>query len=517
VTSRIPYIARRRMLWIVAALILSGVLTGLYVQRAQPVYRVSAALSVDEPVGGALPDNVDAEDYAEQTISARHAQALEQVDLGPILARSDTGGSLRRFITPIVRAGELRRRLTVTVTDASLVEGVADEPDVVSTVFTISAVDSDERIASESLDALLAAYASTDVGMATADIDERLAATDDQIDQRMARVDAIEAELAELRTQNPETAESSSGAAERDAALAQSELAQLEAQLQALQTRSVAIDDALRDLDPRGALQRLAWSAGTISSERLIALQTLAAIQRGRAQPGDTDLARLESEELKVRSALEAEANGIMDRLAAAQAEYERLQTIHSLDYPDVVRMANTVSGLETAAANIGTVGLTGSEIRNIENLAREERQLEAELTRLRAGRDIARASALEIQSRVAQTPILRDRIEQLRVDLSIAEADLAAALDERETLELERGLIVRRSQPPLLLSNPPYPPELVATSRSSTIIAVGALLGLLFTIALVLVVERVDRRVIGSRTIVSISGKRPLAEIPSF
>ncbi len=513
----ISEIAGRRYLWILLALSLSAAATGFYAQQAQQEYQVSATLSIDVPVPTAALPTLNVNEFADQAIGERHARAVSELDVAGIVEAFDRDGALNRLITPAVRAAQLRDRASATRIDASFVDGIAGEPSLVSTIFTISVADSNQRVATAMLDALLSLHSKSRVDEATREINQQMLDLDDGLARNVAEIDALENMIADLRAENADALGNSTETGAREAAMVQSELVQLEARIQSLQSHGAAIGEALRELDPRGALRRSASDLGTISPERLIALQTLAAIERGRSGSGATGLEDLDREERLVRSALEQDANAKLDQFAVAQAEYERLQGLYPLDHPDVVRMANSVSGLETAAKNIDAIGLTNSEIRNIENLAREEQQVQAELTRLRVQRDDARALSSDVQSRLARAPILLDQIEQLTIDVSDAEAHYAAMLDERDALAQEYGMIVRSSEPPAILSEPPYLPEVASASRSSTIFGVGALVGLLLATLLVVVVEKLDKRISGAESIAAICGKLPIGEIPNF
>ena len=510
-------IGRRRYLWILTALLLSAAATGYYAQQAQQEFRVSATLSVDVPVAADVRPDFDIDAFADEAIATRHAQAVSELDIGQIIETYDGDRSFNRLITPAVRIAQLRDRATASRIDASFVDGIAGEPSLVSTIFIISVTDTNQRVASTMLEALLELHTEDRVEEATRDINQQLLEIDADLVRQAAEIDDLENTIASLRVENADALGNSTEAGAREASMAQSELIQIDAQIQTLQANSVTVSDALRGLDPRGALRRSAADVGTISPERLIALQTLVAIERGRAGSGGAsssveDLAR---EEQFVRSALEQDASSRLNELATAQTEYERLQTLYPLDHPDVVRAANTVSGLENASENIDAVGLTIGEIRNIESLAREEQQLLVELDQLRAQRDEARALSSEIQARLARTPILLDQIEQLTLDVSDAEDRYTAMVDERAALADEYGMIVRRSEPPAILSEPPYLPEVASASRSSTIAGVGALLGMLLALILVIVVEKLDKRIDGAQSIAALCGKLPIGEIP--
>ncbi|MEE9570728.1 MAG: hypothetical protein V3W02_03415, partial [Gammaproteobacteria bacterium] len=236
---------------------------------------------------------------------------------------------------------------------------------------------------------------------------------------------------------------------------------------------------------------------------------------RGQYGSGHPDVLRLDAETRVVRTELELEAGIATQELRAARAEYERLQQLHSLDFPDVVRLANTVSNLEGTVEGMSTVGLSAGEIRYIEGLGREEQALRAQLIELESERDAMRVQVADLQSDAARAQLLVQQSQVLSEDLDAAEVRHAAALEDRRALKYEYDVLVQRQSPPVLLSMPPYVPQLVAATRTGTIVAAGVLLGMLYIGAVVVAVERLDRRVIGARSIVAIHGQLPLAEVP--
>jgi len=513
--ARCLIVLRRRFRWLLATALVVTALTFLVVRLVQPAYRATATLSFDEPVIRTDLDSTTLTLYARDRVEARHADVLQHLDVDGILAGYASFTGAGETVTPAVRAAVLRDRSTARVTDVSLVDEISDDLNLVSVIFSVSVEDPDRRVAAATLEALLALYAQADVAAATSELAQEITTVEAVIEQRSLAIRQLETTIAEFRRENSSTLEETPAVDSRAAALAESELTQLEIQSQRLQDRSATVGNALQELDPRGALEREVSEPGPATPERLEALQTMLAMLSGRYGSGHSDVQRLDMETTAVRTELEREAGVAAQELRTAQAEYERLQQLHPLDFPDVVRLANTVSNLAGAIDDKNSIGLSAGEIRYIEGLAREERELRAQLSELQITRDTTRARIADLQGRAARAPLLVQQYQALSENLALAEASHTAALDDRRALEYEHGILLKRDLPPVLLSEPPYVPEPVAATRTSTIVAAGLLLGVLCIGAVVVAVERVDRRVLGARSIVAINGKLPLAEIP--
>ena len=513
--ARCLIVLRRRFRWLLATALVVAALTAVVVQQVQPRYRAVATLSINEPVIGTDVDNAALTRYAQERVAARHADVLQRLDVDGILAGATSFAGARGAVTPAVRAAVLHDRAIAGVTEVSLVDGTAGDLSLVSVIFSVSVEDPDPRVAAATLEALSALYAQTSTDPATSELAQEMAALEADLEQRSSAVRLLETTIAEFRQENSSALEGRPAADTRAAALAESELMQLEIQIQRLQNRSLTVDSALRELDPRGALRREVTDPGPPTSERLASLQTILAMVRGRYGSRHPDVLRLDAETTAVRTELEREADIAIQELRTAQAEYDRLQQLYALDFPDVVRLANTVSNLEGTVESLSTVGLSAGETGYIEGLGREEQALRAQLLELQSARDAMRVQVADLQSHAARAPLLVQQYRALRENLVEAEVRHAAALEDRRALKYEYSILVQRHSPPELLSTPPYVPQLVAVTRTGTIVAAGMLLGLLCIGAVVVAVERVDRRVIGARSIVAIHGELPLAEIP--
>jgi uncharacterized protein involved in exopolysaccharide biosynthesis len=513
--ARCLIVLRRRFRWLLATALVVTALTFLVVRLVQPAYRATATLSFDEPVIQADLDSATLTLYARDRVAARHTEVLQRLEVDGILAGYASFADTRRTVTPAVRAAVLRDRATARVTDVTLVDGISDDLSLVSVIFSVSVEDPDRRVAAATLEALLALYAQADVDAATSELAQEITIVEAAIEQRSLAVRQLETTIAEFMQGNSSVLGETPDIDSRSAALAESELTQLEIQSQRLQDRSVTVGNALQGLDPRGALRREVSEPGPATPTRLAALQTMLAMLSGRYGTGHTDVQRLAVETQALRTELEREASMAAQELRTAQAEYERLQQLHPLDFPDVVRLANSVSSLAGAIDDKDSIGLSAGEIRYIEGLAREERELRAQLSEIQRARDETRARVADLQGRAARAPLLVQQYQALSENLTLAEASHAVALDDRRVLEYDYGILVKRDSPPVLLSEPPYVPEPVEATRTSTIVAAGLLLGVLCIGAVVVAVERIDRRVLGARSIVAINGKLPLAEIP--
>jgi uncharacterized protein involved in exopolysaccharide biosynthesis len=505
---------RRRLGWVLSTALVVVALTVVTMQRVPLEYRATATLSIEEPITSADTSAAALSRYAQERVAARHAEISQRVDYERILAEGVSSVEARRTVTPAMRVATLRERMTARVLDVSLIGSMEGNPDLVSVIFSVSVEDQDRRVVAETLNAVLALYAQIDSDGVTSEMAREIDALDVVIEQSSLTIKRLESSLAEFMRENPGVSDETD--ADNSALdLARSELSQLDLQSQRYTERSLTIASALREVDPRGTLSREVSGPGEATPERLAALQTMLALLKGRHGIDHPDVETLSMEVMSVNAELELDLDQRIQELRTAQAEYDRLKQLHALDYPDVVRLANTVSHLEGVIADEKAIGLPDEELRRIELLAREEGELRAAIDELQLTRAALRQRVADLESSAARAPFLYQQQNELRENLSSAEENLVAALDDRQALEYEYDLLVQLNSPPELLSAPTSVPESMLQTRPTTIVAAGMLFGVLCIGAIVAAVERVDRRVLGAKSIVAIYGTLPLAEIP--
>ncbi len=453
--------------------------------------------------------------FAQERVAARTSAVLQRLYVQKGQGEDAQAENSSAAIASSVPAGELRDKVITSVTQMSHRAGGGDDPGVISVMFSVTVEETDGQAALAMLEALLALYVETDVDVEASSVAGNLEAITMDVEQRAGDIQRLRETVAQYAREHPVVLAETPATENRGAALAQSELAQLDIQIERLQERSATVANALQQIDPRGALVGQIREPAPATSQRLTALQTVHAMLRGRYGSNHSDVQRLAAETAAVRAELESAADQANRELTAAQAEYARLQRQHSLDFPDVVRMANTVSSLENAVDASNTVGLSRGEADYIENLAREEQSLQKQLADLRLERDAVDRQVAQLRARAVQAPVLMQAYQALRDELGAAEARHEVAVTAQRELEQEYNILLQRGAPAVLSSRPPYGPNQLIHTRVETILAAGALLGLLLAALVVLAMERIDRRVRGAQSITAIHGQLPLAEIP--
>jgi hypothetical protein len=478
---------RRWPALVVGALVLAGAAGGAWL--SEPRYHAAATLLIADHT---LPPGLDASaaaGYASERVQSLHVRALAVAE--PELAR------------------DLRDGATARVTQATAVFDGDGSPGTVEIAFELSAVARDPRRAERLAQSLVDLYHEQHEQMgavasaAPPQLDAartETALANDAVGHARAELDAFLAANGVLAAEG------------RDAALAGLEQArpELEQRVAATEDRRLELDRAVRDMQ-REATQSRAESGDALTSEALVAAQTEWTIARAR---NGAAAAALGDRVREMQARAERMLAGATAELAPARAELSRVEALHPIDHPDVVRNAHRVSALETRLEATRVTGLTNGEVAYIEGIAQERRDIDGELERMRAELSAVQAHIAERQALVQQLPALLEQRMALEQRLGEADSRLDRAAERLATLEREWSAVAAQRPGEIGTSSPPVARREMATDPW-VILGGGALTALLAALSVVVVLERLDRRVEGAALVRRIQGGLPLAEIP--
>jgi hypothetical protein len=478
---------RRRPALVVGALVLAGAASAAWL--SEPRYRAAATLLIEHHT---LPEGLDASaaaGYARERVQSLHGRALGVAE--PALAR------------------ELRDHTTSRVTQTNAVLDGDDSPGTVEIAFELTAVAPDPRRAERLAQSLVDLYHEQHEQMgavapaAPPELDAaraEAALASDAVGHARAELDAFLAANGVLAADG------------RDAALAGLEQArrELEQRVAATEDRRLELDRAVRGMQ-REAAQSRAESGDALTSEALVAAQTEWAI--ARARNGST-AAALGDRVREMQARAERMLADATAELARARAELSRVDALHPIDHPDVVRNAHRVSALETRLEATRVTGLTNRDVADIEGIAQERRDIDGELERMRAELIAVQARIAERQALAQQVPALLEQRMALEQRLGEADSRLDRTVERLAALEQEWSATTAQRPGEIRTSSPPAARREMATDPW-VLLGGGALTALLAALAVVAVLERLDRRIEGAALVRRIQGRLPLAEIP--
>jgi len=293
------------------------------------------------------------------------------------------------------------------------------------------------------------------------------------------------------------------------------ERAAVEQQLSALEARRNELDRGLAEMQ-RGASQFSSTSATELTREVFAAAQARWAVLRGLYGDDYAPATELGAALSDAKAAADAQFASVSAEFEQAREEFQKLQVSQPLDHPDVIGLAHRVSALERLYERTEVTGLSNRDLRYIEDLARERRDLDFEINSVREQRAVLEARQGEQAQLAEQMPMLAERHRFLQAQLADAqrrhegaEAHYATLQDEVQTASHERpgdlsvasAIAVRR----LTVSQP---------AIAAALICVLCFPIFLTTLRLI---ERRHRTVFGANMIMQIQGRPPLAVIPEL
>jgi len=293
------------------------------------------------------------------------------------------------------------------------------------------------------------------------------------------------------------------------------ERAGVDQQLRTSEIRRNELDSALAEMQ-RGASQFGNTSDSVLTGEIFTAAQARWAALRGLY--GDDYAPAIELGAALSDARLDADARfaAVSAELEEAREGFERLQVSQPLDHPDVIGFAHRVSALERLYEQTRVTALSNRDIRYIEGLARERREIDTEIDDARNRRAALEAQQSEQAQLAERAPILAERHLFLQGQLvdaqrrhESAEAHYAALQDELQAASREQpgelSVAGEAQVNRLALSWP---------AIAAALICVLCFPVFLFTLRLI---ERRHRTISGANMITKVQGQPPLAVIPEL
>lgn len=485
-------LARGRRRWAASTVLASLVVATLLASTVQPEYRSTADLEINGRTtrdGGALQP-----EQAREILKSLHERVIRDNRESLGLDEPVEG----RRPTPSFRLENI-----VTATDA--VTGSSSSSIEFSVNVLHDDADEAQRIANTLVDAYVDEHTrAAEAGAQPSDALNRARQETERLRQRSS---AAEADLLAFEREHASVLDSDLSKAMQ---ASDDERRSLESRLDELEARRIELDRGLRDMDSGNSAE----ADDALTSEHLTSLQTHWAIVRGRNGRDDPEAIRLANEIDELRAAADARFDAATDELRAARSEFQRLQEIHPIDHPDVVRQAHILSALESRLDTLKVTGLTTGERNYIENLAIERRQIDGRLDDLRQSLSSLQAELSDYQDNAAQAPLLEQQHADLRKEADEAREAFKAAQTQQDALEAEFRLDSQQRPGTMLVKSRPQSHRTLQT-RPELIIGVGLIAGILAAFLLLAVMKRIHPRVSGRAAVVRLQGREPLAVIP--
>jgi len=211
---------------------------------------------------------------------------------------------------------------------------------------------------------------------------------------------------------------------------------------------------------------------------------------------------------------IKAQIEDLSTNLAAAEHTY-------GPDSPDVISLRHQLEKLEKELTTASAGGLTGEEAlkKDADNpaylqLVAQLRSAEEQHKSLVEQREKLRAQQSKYQAAVAQNPMLEQEMARLSRDYENAQLRYRDLKEKKMAADMDEQMIQDRKGQRLNVISPPDLPTKTHPSRLLIIIA-GFILSVLGGIGTVILVQAINRNILGSQHLAAIVGVSPLVTVP--
>ena len=232
------------------------------------------------------------------------------------------------------------------------------------------------------------------------------------------------------------------------------------------------------------------------------------------------ELRYLDVELTSAKSSAKASSSEVMaiSELDKAKAELERSLVIYKETHPTIRALKRKVETLEKTSVAPSEVKASKADIATDLVVAKVQAQIEAAKVRLKSLADQKRglqAKTSQLQAQVTRSPQAERGLFTLMRDYENAKSKYEEVKSKQVNAKIAENLESENKAERFSVLEPPIFPDKPIKPNRKKIIALGIFLGLSGAIALVALLETLDKRVRGVESLTALINMRPLVIIP--
>ena len=281
-------------------------------------------------------------------------------------------------------------------------------------------------------------------------------------------------------------------------------------------------------------LESVENKVATFKQEHANSLPEHLDMHMGMLQRADSDIKELDreykstQEELRyldveltsARSSAKAGSSEVMaiSELDKAKAELERSLIIYKETHPTIRALKRQIETLEKGSVAPTQVRTSKTDIATDLVVAKIQAQIEAAKVRLKSISDQKRGlqgKTSQLQAQVTQSPQVERGLFTLMRDYENAKSKYEEVKSKQVNAKIAENLEAENKAERFSMLEPPIFPDKPIKPNRKKIIALGIFLGLASAIALVTLLEALDKRVRGVESLTALVNMRPLVIIP--
>lgn len=506
---------RRRTIAMVASVVfLIGALAALF---WPPTYQSSATILIKEQ--DIPPELVQSTvtSYASQRIQAISQLVMARSNLLEIINKYDLYSDDRERLTTEEILEEMRENIGLNMIDATVVDPRSGRPTAATIAFRLTFSGENPNQVQKVANELTTLYLNENLKERSEKAKETYSFLSEEANRLDKQIATYEVKLAAFKEKYtyslPELKETNLRMLDQ----IRSDLDSADRDIRMLAERKIYLNAQLSQIKPFGT------DLATDPSTRLQALRTeyYRLIARYSATHPDVQRTKREIE------ALEAETGSSADGAAQQLRQVEALETEraallekYSPQHPDVIRLDREIESLRSSPPPDSLPRLARAAIDNPDNPAyiSVKSQIDAadsEIASLREKKRQLDDKLSEYERRLTEGPKVEAEYRALARDLAGATEKYQEIQSKRLQAEVAQQLEENRKGERFELIEPAILPEEPVSPNRPAIVFLSLILALGVGFGFALLMENMDDAVRGSRSIVSVVGVPPLAEIP--
>ena len=260
---------------------------------------------------------------------------------------------------------------------------------------------------------------------------------------------------------------------------------QIQSQIQQLQ------DKALQIRSQNGTVLALGAMAGANDNPAAVAGQ----------------VASLQAQNFKLESIQDAGVAPTDTAVAQAEAQLRTAQAKFSDTHPDVI----------AAKAQLEAARAASAQRPRVDTLKAQLEANRAQIAALNNARSLLQSNAAAARAAAARAPALQSQLDQLEKAAEVLRDQYRGIGVKLQAAQIQARMESEQKGERLTLSDPPVVPDHPLRPNRPLIIAGSIMAGLLFGLALVILIELITHPIRGTAALRAVIGEPPLAVIPDF
>lgn len=212
------------------------------------------------------------------------------------------------------------------------------------------------------------------------------------------------------------------------------------------------------------------------------------------------------------------EAVSQISELDKARAELDRALVLYKESHPTIRALKRKIETLEKGAVAPSQINTTKTDIATDLVVAKIQAQMESARVRLKSLAEQKRglqSKTSQLQGQVTQSPQVERGLFMLMRDYENAKSKYEEVKSKQVNAKIAENLESENKAERFSMLEPPIFPDKPIKPNRKKIIALGILLGLAGAVALVAMLEALDKRVRGVESLTALVNMRPLVIIP--